>query len=212
MRADAARLEAFGLACQYLGWAFCEPPKDEELILGTLGDAVMGWALPASESTERGLNLLGDCLAAWDSSTLCELEADFNRLFIGPGRLLAPPWESVYRGVDRMLFDQHTLAVRQTYANFGLQVAHWGHEPDDHLGLEFLFLGHLCEQGHHAETVGDLEAAQVLHEARRHFLGDHMTRWIPACLDLVRRHARTAYYQGQARLAADCLALAERDL
>lgn len=212
MRHDATPLEAFGLACQYLGWVFCTPPKDEDLVLGTLQSLVAGWPLPEAGATQRGLTLLGDCLARWDAGTPKELEVDFNRLFVGPGRLLAPPWESVYRGVDRMLFDHHTLAVRRAYACFGLQASRRGGEPDDHLGLEFLFLGHLCEQGHQAEKAGDSDRAGTFEVAREQFLADHMSHWIPACLDLVRQHACTAYYQGQAHLAAGCLTLAERDL
>jgi len=183
-----------------------------DLVLGTLQDLVAGWPLLEGGSTQQGLILLGDCLAAWDAGTPEELEVDFNRLFVGPGRLLAPPWESVYRGVDRMLFDHHTLAVRQAYARFGLQTSQRGGEPDDHLGLEFLFLGHLCEQGHQAEMDGDHVTADTIQVARRQFLADHMSHWIPACLDLVHQHAQTSYYQGQAHLAAGCLTLAERDL
>ena len=48
------------------------------------------------------------------------LRWDYTRLFIGPDRLPAPPWESAYLTEERLLFQEPTLEVRRAYRKYGL--------------------------------------------------------------------------------------------
>lgn len=199
-------LESLGVVFRYLGWVFHEIPADSQVVNQILQDVLADRSLgEGNELTRTGLRLLQDHLASWEPDTHQILVVDFNRLFVGPGRLLAPPWESVHRGLERLLFGQHTLDVRHFYARFGLEIPGRGHEPEDHLGFEFMFMAHLCELGCEAEQSGNPERARAMGQARREFLEEHMLPWIPGCMNLVRQHARGTYYQGLAYLAEGCL-------
>jgi TorA maturation chaperone TorD len=188
----SAGLDRFGLAFRCLGWAWHQPPGPDNTRALLAFDDLGGWVLEAADpDTRRGLEQLRACRAQWGGHSLAELEADFNRLFVGPGPLLAPPWESAQRGVDHLLFDQHTLAVRACYARFGLEAPNRGREPDDHLGLELAFLAQLCDRAATLALAG--------------FLEQHLLRWAPRCLGQVLAGARTLYYQGLAHLTLGCL-------
>ena len=198
--------DTLGVAFRYLGWVFHENPENGPIAGDMLRDAVEGWVLDnRNEHTRLGLALLRDCLKVWDPDTPDLLMADFNRLFVGPGPLLVPPWESVHRGAGRFLFDHYTLAVRQFYARFKLEIPSRGREPEDHLGFEFMFMAHLCDLGLEASRSEDLEGSTTLLAAQREFLASHLATWVPGCLELIQQHSRTLYYRGLAHLAQGCL-------
>jgi putative dimethyl sulfoxide reductase chaperone len=138
------------------------------------------------------------------------LEADYMHLFVGPGKLLAPLWESVYADEERMLFQEVTLQVRAWYLRFGLQTANLYHEPDDHIGIEFGFLAHLAQLSLQALQAGDNRQFDALLQAQRDFLGEHMLRWVPVWARDVQADARTGLYRGLAHLA--CGALKELEI
>ena len=134
-----------------------------------------------------------------------EIAWDHTRLFVGPGEMLAPPWESVHRSRRRLTFQEVTLEVRARYAEFGLESATLHAEPDDHLALELAFLGHLSVVAAAARDDGDTDVLAACHAAQRRFLEEHLLAWAPACLALVETHARTDFYRGLAGLTRGTL-------
>ena len=72
-----------------------------------------------------------------------QIKGDYTQLFIGPHKVLVPPWESVHVSYTGLIFQKETLNVRKWYANFGLQFEKLHKEPDDHIGIELAFLSHL---------------------------------------------------------------------
>jgi TorA maturation chaperone TorD len=195
-------LEAFGLAFRHLGWTLYLDPAASPTTRLAATDAFDHWLLdPEEPQTREGLACLRRCRREWDDATLDRLAGDYNRLFVGPGPLLAPPWESAH-GPERLLFGPRTLAVRAWYARFGLAAPQAGREPDDHIGLEFLFVAHLCDL-----AGADPKAAGT---AAEEFLAEHLLGWAPGCLDQVAAAARSAYYRGIARLGSGCLVQAAK--
>lgn len=136
---------------------------------------------------------------------LDHLRADYTRLFIGPGKVLAPLWESVHSGEERLTFQQETLDVRQWYQRFGLEAVNQYHEPDDHIGLEFAFLAHLAGRALAALEQDDQQAFVFLLQAQRQFLAEHLLRWAFAWCALVEKHGQTDLYRGLAQLVAGTL-------
>jgi TorA maturation chaperone TorD len=64
-------------------------------------------------------------LQAWSKNvtptSIDNVRTDYSRLFIGPGKVITPPWESVYFSVERLTFQRETLQVREWYRRFGFQ-------------------------------------------------------------------------------------------
>ncbi len=197
LETDLAR---FGLACRCLGWLFLEPPSAENTALLLEAERRGGWMLDCDDVPTR--TGLGQLRSAQDN--LAALTADYNRLFVGPGPLLAPPWESAQRSVDRLLFGPPTLEVRAWFARFGLEAPNRGREPDDHLGLELGFLAHLCERAQAVMATDPAALAELL-RAMNEFLDQHLLLWAPNCLEQILGGARTLYYQGLANLTLGCL-------
>ena len=138
--------------------------------------------------------------AAWEA-----LQDDYTRLFIGPGKLLAPPWQSVYLDGDRLVFQVHTVQVNSYYERFGLELGSEYREPADHVGLQFEFLAHLAEISLQALRDRDNVKFSELCTAQRGFLRNHMIRWVPHWSRDVDTYARTDFYRGVALLASGIL-------
>ncbi|MFN7253229.1 MAG: molecular chaperone [Anaerobacillus sp.] len=106
-----------------------------------------------------------------------ELEYEFNRLFVGPNRLEASPYESTYRNDQRSLMQYETLAVRKFYQKAGLEVSKKNVDPDDHLALELEFVCYLLKNS--------IENDQY-YKLYQDFLEEHLLQWIVTHCGLVR--------------------------
>jgi len=126
-------------------------------------------------------------------------EYEFNRLFVGPAAVPAPPFASAWSETDRTLMGRATMEARQTYHRLGLAVPGEGVIPDDHLAYELEAV--LAMKAMLAAQAGapDEETA-VLHAW---FVGEHLARWLPPFIRTVREHATGG---GVVALAADALA------
>lgn len=134
-----------------------------------------------------------------------ELKADYTRLFVGVGKVLAPPWESVYFNEDRMIFQKQTLEVRDWYRRFGLELENLHKEPDDHIGLEMSFIAYMADLGIKVLEEQDEEKYQLLNDAKRQFLSGHLLQWGPTWCALVKENARTDFYRGLSYLTMGAL-------
>ena len=159
------------------------------------------------EETNTGLKLMQKWGKNGFSDELFEhMQADYTRLFIGPGKVIAAPWESVYFGEERLTFQEQTLDVRNWYRRFGLEAEKKYQEPDDHIGLELLFLAHLAAQGIQALNEQNSPRFEEILKAQREFLMQHPGAWALAWCGIVEKNARTDFYQGLAHLIRGALA------
>ena len=142
----------------------------------------------SNELMEKGRRQVNEWLKSAEEKTLTEdASVDYMRLFVGVGKVLAPPWGSVYLDEDGLLFNEETLVVRQFYERFGMMLKEKYKEPDDHIGLELEFLAHLAEQNNNEAMVS--------------FAKHMMLPWVSRWNDNVQQHARTDYYRGLANMA-----------
>lgn len=161
---------------------------------------------PEQPDVIEGLRLL----QAWsrdnlDDHAFEDLQDDYTRLFIGPAKVVVPPWESVYFDDARLIFQEQTLKVREWYRRFGLEAEHLHSEPDDHIGLEMAFLVHLAQMGlTELEKGGQTDWEQIF-QAQRDFLSKHLLRWGTIFCDDVCDKANTVFYKGVALLARGAL-------
>ncbi len=100
-----------------------------------------------------------------------EVEFAFNRLFVGPAALEAPPFSSVYLDGQSLVMGKTTLDVRGMYGALGLESPWKNTLPDDHISLELdavLAINHLARQTEQVE----------IQELRKRFM-THMQSWVP---------------------------------
>ncbi|MGK2911808.1 MAG: TorD/DmsD family molecular chaperone [Sphingobium sp.] len=201
-----AQFEGQMLVCGLLAKALYGPPDrpwlDGLIERGVFDIIPFGSDLPEITSALR-------CLKDWATATggrlsdtaIADLGDDYTRLFIGPGRLPAAPWESVYASKERAVFQLGTVGVKNWYQRFDLALASEYNEPADHVGLEFGFLAELSQRTIDASEIRDGAEVKRLIDAQRGFLNQHVLRWVPRWADDVVEHARTDLYQGLAWLA-----------
>lgn len=100
----------------------------------------------------------------------------FNKLFVGPMALQAPPYASVYLEAEPQLMGQSTLNVRRIYEMAGMASPLEGRLPCDHLGVELdAALGLL--------KMADRSGAEEPRLLWEYFLNEHLKRWLPMFLD-----------------------------
>lgn len=118
-------------------------------------------------------SLLNDAAAAG-------LEYAFNRLFVGPDALPAPPYASVYLDDDPLHMGPSTLDMRALLHSLGLAAPHGG-QPDD-------FLPYELEAWHALTLLLDNDTARpAAREALQWLCEEHLGRWLPVFLQRARQ-------------------------
>lgn len=216
-RLDEARLahvlEAHAAAWTALSRLFGTIPDQEVLDRVREAQLLESWPLAVDEpATRRGLRLLHRSREAGEAPVA--IERDYREVFHGPGKVPAPPYESVHVGSDGLVFDTETLQVRSFYRRFDLQVPRLGRDPDDHVSPELELLATLAvraldaldagEAAHGAGAGDDARrtamSAEDLVEGIGAFLDDHVLAWVPRFGELVSEHARTDFVDGLGQL------------
>lgn len=197
------KLIATYLAYRFLGKAFFEAPAVELLEQLKQDDLFADWPLDCTNDTMRnGLDTLQRFLQEWQVENFDDIRRDFTLLFIGPGHLLAPPWESVYRNEERLIFDKETLQVRLLFHQFGMAVPTVRHEPEDHFGLEMMFVAHLCQVALDGIRTDQPYHTDLALAGIDSFFREHLGVWAHAFLADVKEAAKTPYYRGLSLLAS----------
>ncbi|HOM41586.1 MAG TPA: molecular chaperone TorD family protein [Bacteroidales bacterium] len=130
------------------------------------------------------------------------LKEDYLRLFSGIGKPLAPPVESVYRSDEHIMFDRNTEEIRNIYRKHSWESKFKNKIPDDHLGIELLFLTYLIEKYINSQAI--LERQSLTNEIVE-FIQEHMLSWVPQWKDDVVNNASTLAYRGIALLVSASL-------
>ncbi len=159
-------------------------------------------------------------MAAWqraaddlltDEEALRQVAGAFCPLFVGPGPLAAPPWESVYGNGDQTLFQASTLAVRRAYVAHQLIPRTYPHEADDSLALELDFLAALGERMTEAWERGETGEALSAARSSVQFLDEHLLRWIGPFHTKLSQTVRGLFYRETAAVI-ETFATADRSL
>lgn len=129
-----------------------------------------------------------------------DLHWDYTRMFIGPGKLLAPPWESAYLNEERLLFQEQTMEVRMMYVKYSFISQNYKYEPDDHIGLELDFMSKLSEELlEYYEESNKVEFNKVLND-QEDFLNNHLLKWCDMFAKDIINNSDTGFYRGIAKV------------
>ena len=146
---DVSHRESFAFSARVLGALFYFAPDSEQaapLVQAlTAGEWVQDWPLPSET-----LRPVADTFAASADEPLRDA---WQRLFIGPYALPAPPWGSVWLDRESVLFGDSTLALRQWMRENAIAFEMQQNEPEDHFGTLLLLAAWLAENGREAECA-----------------------------------------------------------
>ncbi len=201
------QLDALAATWIVLARIFAAAPDQQTFDSVRSDDLLDDWPLPVQPKTKEGLDLLRASLA--EDESLQDVKDDHFTLIVGPGKMKAAPWESVYRSEEKLLFEEETLQVRQFYRRFGLQAPKLNREPDDHISLELEFCATLLTRAMDALDAQDPDRAAGYQDAHKDFCLEHLFAWAPEFFELVESGAETKFYRGFGALGTDALAQAK---
>jgi TorA maturation chaperone TorD len=157
---------------------------------------------------EKLLQAIGDLAAAGkigldpliQAASVNDVEAlvmDHTRLFIGPYKLMAPPYGSVYLE-DGILMGNSTVSVEDFYRQEDMEVS--DQEVPDHITAELEFMYVLIGKEIEAIEAGDLDTANRYRQKQKSFLGLHLGTWIAEFTDKIQQEAQTEFYKTLGRI------------
>jgi TorA maturation chaperone TorD len=138
-------------------------------------------------------------LAIYDTS-IESLRIDYAKLFVGPFKLLAPPYGSVYLDGQRQVMGASTIEVQKRYQEAGLEMANNFREAPDHVAAELEFMYFLIFKEIEALESENLETTLDFLKLQSAFLQDHLGAWIAAFAFNVEENAETDFYKNLARV------------
>ncbi|MGF6268659.1 TorA maturation chaperone TorD [Lelliottia nimipressuralis] len=180
--------ESFALSARVLGALFYFSPDSEQaapLVSAlTTSEWHLDWPLAQDD-----LRPIAETLRTTTDEPLTDA---WQRLFIGPWALPAPPWGSVWLDRESVLFGDSTLALRQWMRENAIAFEVQQNEPEDHFGTLLMLAAWLAENGRDAE--------------RDQLLAWHLLPWSQRFLTVFIEEAGHPFYVGLAQLARQTLA------
>ncbi len=173
------------------------PPKKES---GKLYEAI----LQAHQSLGANDRSIGNENSTQDLS-VAPLSKEYLRLFVGPGRVPCPPYESVHRQ-DRPILEKglvmgpSTADVRHRYAEAGLVMPKNFTDLPDHIAVEMEFMHFLCAEELKDIGQGNSEESTRRKKMEQEFLKEHLEPWVERFADCVLKSTNSSFYRSAAEL------------
>ena len=111
-----------------------------------------------------------------------EVEYDFNALFVGPQKLKAAPFASVYLEEDALVMGKSTRSIREFMANMGLSINDRNNIPDDHIScvLELAVL-----------LSANARASSEYQVTLTRYASEYVAVWVPKYIEKININAQT---------------------
>ena len=138
-----------------------------------------------------------DCAAEGQEALLL----DYTRLFLGPNHIAAKPYGSIWLEGQNTVMGDSTMAVQKLYEQGGFDMNEDFREVPDHIAVELEFLYLLVYRENEAARKGEPEALRAMAALRKHFLEEHLGRWIGPFTSAVIAGAQCGFYRRLAELS-----------
>ena len=168
----------------------------------TFGDSAIAAATAALAEYAVALGQSEESIDA----RVSQVSVEYTRLFIGPPKPAAAPWESAYRqgSTPGVGFGQAAHEMRALYRAAGLETPNDNHQYADHIGLEVLYASVLCARI--ADEPDDSQRGEMQQEYVAYCTG-HPLVWIDDFSLAVSATFPSGYFAHMPALAAALLVL-----
>ncbi len=122
------------------------------------------------------------------------LLVEYARLFIGPFKVLAPPYASVYFG-ETQLNNEITDMVKAYYEKAGLIFEEASNDLPDHIAVETEFLQFLAAAASRDSEESRMAESVDFSELYLDFLKNHYQKWVPAFCNSVIKQTNSEFYK-----------------
>ncbi len=134
---------------------------------------------------------------------LSDLQAEHRRVFSNVITLDCPPYETLF-GNDHVFAQAHVMGdIAGFYKAFGVELSRDIHERIDHLSVELEFMHFLAYKESYARCHDGAEKTQVVVDAQKKFVKDHIGRWVPLFCRMLSKKADYGFFKSIAELSYD---------
>ena len=192
-------LKGYNMILYFVGSMIMYEP-DEECVSDFWSDGMLA-TLPVKSRNPRFVEAASKLRESCKDRSVCTtiLKEDFRRLFSGSGSPLASPVSSLYK--DLTGYGNGKDNVSEFYNAYGWKFRSRYKIPDDHLGIELLFLTLMIDNYLRIDDEACLN--EMRHEIRR-FIEKHLIHWIPFWNELIQENASTTCYKGIGTMIHAC--------
>lgn len=214
---------ALGRSKLYLliSWCMLYPEDDEFLDYLQSGEFVED-GRSAIQSLAQSLDVIGegakkklallskhlDQIEGWVASEctnwqLTDLQAEHRRVFSNVITLDCPPYETLF-GNDHVFGQAHVMGdIAGFYKAFGVELSRDIHERMDHLSVELEFMHFLAYKESYARCHDGTEKTQIVVDAQKKFVKEHIGRWVPLFARMLVKKADTGFFRFMAEFTSD---------
>jgi len=173
-----------------------------------MAEEVAVWRALEGLAEEVGAHLVGTgegCRDLYDAiGEPDDLLAEHERLFVGPGPVTCPPYESFWRedvpvDIRRSLMGPCTAELHSLYGELGLTVSTVVGDLPDHVAIEL-------------EALAFALSSEATWPVARTLFAGHLRHFVPRLCRALAKESELAYYSRLAGLTAAWLAPLERHL
>ncbi len=148
-------------------------------------------ALDALDELGDSLNQLNKAGKQYDS--LEKLLVEYSKLFLGPDKLLAPPYGSYYLN-DKTTMGASTTEVIKIYEKLDLELSDSFQDLPDHISLELYFLAYLVEQQLVLQQEKGSAAGRNVLKWQNYFLENYLYPWQDEFTDKIKSNYDSDFY------------------
>ena len=185
---QARSVEAITISARVLGALFYFDPQSDQAAPLVQAFQDGSWAQQWPENLPFSAELTEEFQAQSDEP----LHEAWQRLFVGPYALPAPPWGSVWLDRENVLFGESTLALRQWMRDNNIGFEAQQNEPEDHFGTLLMLSAWLKENGREEEW--------------QQLLAWHLLPWSGHFLQEFVDHAEHPFYRALGKLTQQTIA------
>lgn len=143
-------------------------------------DAILNWPYGNESELSEISSLLKKGLE--DKKALDE---EYKKLFVGPHKLSAPPWGSVYLDKEAVIFGESTIELRIWLKSIGVEPVLEQKEPEDHIGLMLMLTSFIAEK--HRDKL-------------KEYFENHLYTWCYRYLEVFDSATSNPFYKGLHKL------------
>lgn len=167
----------------------CEPEKEVVQTAAIYRELEQSMTLLLPEAKELVANLEKEA-----QLPIKKLLVEYASLFIGPFKLLVPPYASCYLG-KKQLNSEIADHVREFYLSAGLEYDHSLADLPDHIAVETEFIHFLLSKMQNGLQTHETKAEPDYADIYNRFTNDHYKKWVPEMCRLVIVNSRLPFYQ-----------------
>lgn len=135
--------------------------------------------------------------------SLDDLQSEHRRVFSNVIALDCPPYETLF-GNDHVFSQSYAMGdIAGFYKAFGLELSQDIHERLDHLSVELEFMHFLAYKESYARCHDGPEKTQIVVDAQKKFVKEHIGRWVPLFAGMLRKKADSGFFHILGDLTAD---------